>query len=51
MPRNDHIRTKKREWGSVGWIGSSIAPAQILTNEQKDLWIALAEGSDTFTGL
>lgn len=28
MPRNDHIWTKKREWGSVEWGGSASAPAQ-----------------------
>lgn len=41
MPRDDHIWTKKREWGSVGCVGSSTAHAQSQISEQRDLWITL----------
>lgn len=41
MPRDNHIWTKKREWGSVGCVGSSTAHDQSQISEQRDLWITL----------
>lgn len=43
MPRKDHIWTKKDEWGSVGRVGSSTAPAQIYIIGVKGILIALSD--------
>lgn len=49
MPRNDHIWTKKREWGSVGWVGSSTAPAHIQATEPRESCVWRARVAAVFT--